>query len=74
MQWRKEVESFTDDNLLQIILDYDFLQRQGYLPSFSFLRSIAKEVREEYEVSFSIMASEIYHVASRELIRRTYKI
>ena len=75
MKWKEEVKNFNQNNLEKLILDYDFLQTEGYLGKFSFLRSLADEVKEDYgEISFSLLASEIYHAASRELIRRAYKI
>jgi hypothetical protein len=75
MRWKKAFKNFTDDDLEKLVLDYDFLRREGYLHNFSLLWRISKQAQEEYgEVNFSLLASEIYYEASRELIRRAYKI
>lgn len=77
MRIKETIQAFSDEMLITLVRDYDFLEEEGWLGEAATLRDVVKEIKEDMgdnQPNFIIMAHSIVAIALRELVRRSYKI
>lgn len=72
-----KIKKMYDKDLLNIVKDYDHLEKEGWTSEDSALRNITNEVKYEMNddrPNFMIIAHAVATKVLRELVRRTYDI